>query len=137
VNVASRLLSDLLPAVQTKAEEAVNLCRKRGIEPLIYCTYRSSEEQNELFAQGRTKPGRIVTNARGGLSWHQWRRAIDVVPLLHGKPLWVYRPTDPHWTGMVEVFKLCGWEWAGDWKGFREFVHFQITDGFKLEDMPK
>src|SRR5687768_1545080 len=39
--------------------------------------YRSIEYQNELYAQGRTKPGPIVTHAVGGRSYHNYRLAVD------------------------------------------------------------
>ena len=39
---------------------------------------RTIAEQDELYAQGRTKPGKIVTNAKGGKSNHNSGLAIDV-----------------------------------------------------------
>ena len=52
-----------------------------GIRPLIYCGRRTFEEQLALFAQGRTKPGRIVTKARPGESYHNYGLAFDWVPV--------------------------------------------------------
>ena len=49
-----------------------------GLRPVVTETRRSFDRQNELFAQGRTAPGRIVTNARAGDSPHQYGLAADV-----------------------------------------------------------
>ena len=52
-----------------------------GIQPLIYCGFRSFEEQNALYAIGRGKPGKIVTKARAGESYHNYGLAFDWVPV--------------------------------------------------------
>ena len=128
--MASRSLDDLLPAVKAKADEFCRLCREHGMEVLIYCTYRSDEEQNGLYAQGRSKPGKIVTNVRGGESWHNYRRAFDFVPLVAGKPAWddtnLYRKA-----GVIA--ESVGLEWAGRWAGkLKETAHCQDTGGLTL-----
>lgn len=63
-------------------------CLQEGLDILIYCGYRSSDEQNTLYRQGRETSGKIVTNARGGQSFHNYGRAIDFVPLKNGKANW-------------------------------------------------
>ena len=59
-----------------------------GIQPLIYCGFRSFEEQSALYAKGRTSGGRIVTKAKAGESYHNYGLAFDWVPV---KPT----PKDP------------------------------------------
>ena len=54
--IASRSVDDLVPAVKAKALKFVSACSEQGIDILIYCTYRDEESQNDLYAQGRTKP---------------------------------------------------------------------------------
>ena len=53
--------------------------RSRSITVAISETLRSAAEQDALYAQGRTKPGNIVTNAKGSSykSQHQWGIAFD------------------------------------------------------------
>ena len=51
------------------------------ITPLIYCGRRTMEEQSGLYAKGRTKPGKIVTKAKPGQSYHNYGLAFDWVPL--------------------------------------------------------
>lgn len=131
--MASRSLDDLLPVVKRKAEEFRKLCADQGMDILIYCTYRSPEEQNGLYAQGRSKPGKVVTNARGGESWHNHRCAFDFVPLVAGKPAWsdtnLYRKA-----GVIA--ESVGLEWAGRWTGsLRETAHCQYTGGLPLAQL--
>lgn len=91
---------------------------------MVYCTYRSAEEQDALFASGRTVPGPILTNARGGESSHQKRIAWDAVPTQNGKPLW---SDEQKFAVMGEVAEELGIKWAGRWRGkLREMCHFEV-----------
>lgn len=56
-------------------------CLAKNLLVYIYCGYRSTKEQDELYKVGRETPGSKVTNARGGQSFHNYGRAIDWVPL--------------------------------------------------------
>ena len=126
----SRSLDELLPPVATAARAALAECEAKGLSVLVTCTYRSGDEQNALFAQGRTKPGQIVTNARAFQSLHQFRVALDIVPLVHGKPEW--DGSNPVWHQIAAIFKAHGFEWGWDWKRFREMPHFQMTNGYPI-----
>jgi peptidoglycan LD-endopeptidase CwlK len=134
--VNSRKIEDLHPAVQVKCRRFLAECEKSGIDVIITSTYRDAESQNALYAQGRTLPGNIVTNARSGQSWHNWCVAFDVVPLRNGKPVWGTSGKDGElWQSIGAVGRACGLEWAGDWKGkLIEFAHFQYTGGLSLAD---
>jgi len=131
--ISSRNLSDLHPYVQELAHQHILLCYEHEIDLLVYCTYRDAEDQNRLYAQGRTAPGPIVTNARGGDSMHNWRLAYDCVALVGGKPQW----SDDSMLDTVGVLgEMAGLEWAGRWKGrLREKVHFQYTGGLTVADL--
>ena len=131
--MASRSLSDLHPRVREMCMKWIDACKEAGIDVLVYCTYRSPEEQNELYAQGRTKPGNVVTNARGNESFHNFRLAFDFVPLVGGKPQWndtnLYRKAGI----LAETFGL---EWAGRWTGkLRETAHCQYSGGLTLAEL--
>lgn len=131
----SRKIEDLHPHVQKLCREFLEQCEAEGIEILITSTYRDHESQAELYAQGRTKPGKIVTNAKPGQSWHNWRVAFDVVPLRHGKPVWNTTGDDGLlWQRVGAIGESVGLEWAGRWQRFREFAHFQYTGGLTLAD---
>ena len=102
---------------------------------LIVSTLRTFEEQDELYAIGRTKAGRKVTNAKGGQSIHNYGLAIDFALLIDGKTAsWEDlkdfdgdRKAD--WLEVVEVFEKAGWEWGGRWKSFTDKPHLQKTFG--------
>lgn len=129
--MASRKLSDLHPTLQPIAEQFLEACRLAGLDILITCTYRSGAEQNALYEQGRTKPGAKVTNAKAGQSSHNFElngkpasKAFDIVPLVGGKPMWSSK--HPSWAAAGAIGKRLGLEWAGEWKTFKEFPHFQL-----------
>ncbi len=131
--IASRKVEDLNPIVQHMCAAHVTACIQAGIELLITCTYRDNEEQDHLYAIGRTLPGKKVTNARGGQSFHNYRLAYDVVPMRFGKPVWGTTGEDGKlWAKVGELGQQCGLEWAGNWKTFKEYPHFQFRDGHPL-----
>jgi len=132
--MASRLIIDLLPDVGQKATRWLDVCRLRGTDPLVYCTWRGPSEQDALYAQGRTAPGPKVTMAKAWQSWHQMRRAWDAVPMQSGKCMWRYDSISPDWQTMIDVADELGIEWAGRWKRFRESCHWQVTGGLTLAE---
>jgi peptidoglycan L-alanyl-D-glutamate endopeptidase CwlK len=137
--INSRKIEDLHPKVQEMARKFLERCKAEGIDILVTCTYRDHEAQNSLYALGRTvltsggQKVRKVTNARGGQSFHNYRLAFDVVPLRNGKPVWGTAGADIHlWMRVGNIGEEAGLEWAGRWKRFREFPHFQYTGGHSL-----
>ena len=131
--INSRSLDDLVPPAKQRAQAFVEAAKAKGIDLLVTSTYRDNESQAALYAQGRTTPGDVVTNARPGQSWHNYRCALDVVALVNGKPSW--NKKDPIWQKIGEIGKSCGLEWAGDWVTFKEFPHFQYTGGMTLAQL--
>lgn len=130
----SRHIEDLHVIVQEKCKAHIAACAVAGIQLIITSTYRDEAEQAALYAQGRTTPGRIVTRAKPGQSMHNYRLAYDVVPLRNGKPVWgTTAPEDKAlWLKVGELGVAQGLEWAGNWKKFREYPHFQYTGGHPL-----
>lgn len=126
-----RKLEELDPKVQAAAQAAKDECKALGLDFVVTCTYRSGEEQSALYAQGRTKPGLIVTNAKAGQSFHQFRVALDLYPIVNGKPD-LNGVALKTWKAVAAVFKKYGFEWAWEWKSFREMPHFQMTGGHPL-----
>ena len=133
--INSRDLNDLLPQVKAKVEVFIDACKAAGIDILVTSTYRDTESQDALFAQGRTTPGKIVTNARGGESFHNFRCAVDIVPLVNGKPDW--DGSHAVWKEVGRLGKESGLEWAGEWVHFKELAHFQYTGGLTLVQLRK
>ena len=131
--INSRSLDDLLPQAKTRVEAFIASAKAQGIDLLVTSTYRDNASQEALYAQGRTAPGKVVTNARAGQSYHNYRCAVDVVPIRAGKPVWDAK--DAVWQQVGALGKAAGLEWAGDWKRFRELAHFQYTGGLTLAQL--
>jgi peptidoglycan L-alanyl-D-glutamate endopeptidase CwlK len=143
--MSSRRLTDLDHDVYLLAERALLAWEARKLNVLIYCTYRSEEEQAALYAQGRAslnivnkmrkdcglysisekENSRKVTNAKAGQSMHNKRRAFDCVPLIAGKPQW--SKSSAIWQEVGAIGESVGLEWAGRWRTFCEYPHFQLS----------
>lgn len=134
--MASRNLDDLAPELRIKCLDTIHACKQASIDLAIICTYRSADEQDQLYAQGRTIRGPVVTNARGGQSAHNQAvngkpasAAFDCVPIVNGKPVWSTWGSDKQlWQTIGRIGKAQGLIWAGDWKGHLvEYGHFQLA----------
>lgn len=111
----------------------------------LFMGLRMFEEQDELYAQGRTKPGNIVTNARGGDSWHNYGLAADyVLDGMIDKPgiQWSWNiKTDLNrdgvndWSQMAGIAILHRLEPGYFWKKFPDVPHIQKCFGLKLVDV--
>ena len=129
--INSRSISDLHPKVAAMCSEFINRCKNEDIDVIITSTYRDAASQNELYAQGRTKPGKKVTNAKAGQSFHNWRVAFDFCPIVNGKCQW---NDTALFTRCGEIAESVGLEWAGRWVKFKELAHCQYTGGLRLAD---
>ncbi|MCE5314048.1 MAG: M15 family metallopeptidase [Armatimonadota bacterium] len=101
-----------------------------GIKVILTDGYRSIEQQDALYAKGRTKPGKIVTNARGGFSWHNFGNAADYAFVVNGKVTW-----DGPWATFGKIARQCGLEWGGTFKSIIDRPHVQWTRGKTLAQM--
>jgi len=134
--INSRSLDDLIPQAKEKVDAFIAECHANGIDLLVTSTYRDNDSQAALYAQGRTTPGNIVTNAKAGESFHNYRCAVDVVPLVNGKAVWNTSGEDGKlWEKVGEIGEKNGLEWAGRWKSFKEMAHFQYTGGLTLAQL--
>ncbi len=129
-------LEGLQPVIKAAAEALIERSYARGVQIIITQGLRTIAEQDALYAQGRTKPGSIVTNARGGYSNHNFGWAIDFALLLpDGRTVsWdTLRDDDkdslPDWSEVVEEAKKLGFEWGGDWRTFKDLPHLQMVFG--------
>jgi len=129
--IASRKITDLLPEAATKCQAFITLCQNKGIDVIITSTYRDLESQHALYEHGRTTPGRIVTNADAGQSFHNYQVAFDFAPIINGKPAW---DDTELFAQCGEIAESLGLEWAGRWEKFREMAHCQYTKGLTLHD---
>ena len=85
---------------------------------------RTFAEQDDLYAKGRTKPGAIVTQARGGESNHNYGLAVDLCPFTSDKPDW--NAPMAVWAAIGAAAASHGLEWGGQWKKFLDKPHVQL-----------
>jgi hypothetical protein len=83
-----KVFDGLQPDFKEKVIRWYEECKEEGIKILVYCGYRSNEDQEKLYKQGRSVKGKKVTNARAGQSFHNYGRAIDFVPVKNGESSW-------------------------------------------------
>lgn len=95
-------------------------------ELVITCTRRSVEEQQMLYAQGRTKPGQIVTQIDGVTKKSNHNldpaRALDFAVVVNGKISWdpaVYEEPGR----LAETYGLV---WGGRWKSLPDYPHVEL-----------
>ena len=119
----------------------INTRLPKGIRLRFSQTLRTFAEQDALYAQGRTTKGKIVTNAKGGQSIHNYGLAFDIVLLydLDGNGTFETASWDENkdfdkngkkdWFEVVDFFKSKGWSWGGDFKSLYDSPHFEKTYG--------
>lgn len=128
--IDSRDINDLHPTLQRGAKELIS--RMSGTYSVgISSTYRCSNFQDYIYQQGRTRPGSIVTNARGGESIHNYRLAFDIyknIPNQSYSDINFFKKAGQIWIEMGGV-------WGGSWKDFVDMPHFEYTGGLTLKDL--
>lgn len=128
-DVVMRGIDKLHPELQVCVNKFLSECKKQGLNVLVTETLRTLEEQEELYAQGRTKPGNIVTNARGYQSPHAWGVAFDFCRNEKGRE---YDNSDGFFEFVGEIAKTIfdGTEydlfWGGDFKSFVDKPHIEM-----------
>lgn len=137
----SRSLNDLHPQVRIMAKQLIKQAKCVGIPLTVTFTLRSFETQAILYAQGRTAPGRIVTNARAGHSYHNYGLALDVVPTeLLALPKWgdtvdCQARANDLWSKVGAIGKAIGFRWGGDFTRFKDRPHFEWSGELTLADL--
>jgi peptidoglycan LD-endopeptidase CwlK len=127
-------IATLHPKAREKAREfmalAVPAMQAHSLVVKIIGGLRTFNEQDALYAQGRTVPGRIVTNARGGYSNHNFGTAFDCA-LFRGP---CYLDDDSAYAELGKIGQSVGLEWGGSWK-FSDEPHFQLPTGLTMAQM--
>ena len=112
----------LHPDLQVKAEELIEECKAKGIFIIVTQALRTKEEQDGLYAQGRTKPGKIVTKVKYPHSMHCWGLAFDIAVIRGGQAVW----DTAAYATPGQIGESIGLEWGGRWKEFPDAPHFQM-----------
>lgn len=120
----------LYPAFARRVQKGIQAAKAAGIPIELFETYRTPFRQQELYEQGRTTKGRIVTNAQAGYSWHNYGLAIDVVMRVDGKFDWSH---ELYFHDAAQYFEAQGLHWAGH-SGF-ELVHYQLPIDLDIHEV--
>jgi hypothetical protein len=115
----------LMPELRALAEKGIAGARRAGYPVYIFEGFRSPIRQDYLYAQGRTKKGRIVTNAQAWESWHQYGMAFDIAFKRYGKWSWDFNPQE-----VTRFFEPLGLVWGGP----RDGPHYQWTRRLKISE---
>lgn len=122
-DVTKRRIQTLHPKIREMATAFILDAQSQGIKLRVTSALRTFAEQRELYNQGRSTPGRKVTNATPGRSWHNYGLALDVVEIKEGAVLW----DNPNWPRIGQIGKKHGFEWGGDWTSFQDKPHFEYS----------
>lgn len=140
VNVET-LPAELHPIVAEKVGILLEKTAEREITILITDDYRSFEEQDKLYDKGRRTPGQVVTHAEGGESYHNFGLAVDfALQLENGNVIWNTEYDgngngQSDWFEVAEIAKELGFQWGGDWHGFKDYPHLQMDFGLTINDL--
>lgn len=120
-------LAKVNPALAEKVRAAADGLAASGTFLLVVSGLRTAAEQDALYAQGRSAPGHIVTNARAGYSMHNYGLAVDVVPYLSGSSGQLnWRANTAQFRAMVAALEAQDLIWGGSWKSLPDDDHFQM-----------
>jgi peptidoglycan LD-endopeptidase CwlK len=119
---SEKTIATLQPEIQGLARSLVQKAAAAGITIKIISGLRTYAEQDALYAQGRTKPGKKVTNAKGGYSNHNFGLAFDV-GVFKGT---AYMPESPDYAKIAPLGKSLGLAWGGDWKNPKDLPHYEL-----------
>ena len=123
----SNKLDQLATPFRDKVKQVIEQLKVMGINVIPTSCYRSIEEQDKLYAQGRTASGDIVTKAKGGQSPHNFRLACDLCPVNpKDGSLWWTAPDDV-WHAMHEIGEQLGLNGGWDWN-FKDAPHYEDKD---------
>jgi peptidoglycan L-alanyl-D-glutamate endopeptidase CwlK len=108
---------------------ADNMYRDFEEELIVLQGLRTYEQQNIIWEQGRGTPGKIVTNAKGGYSWHNFGVAADLAPLNRDQSI-DWNSSHPQWKRMEDAGTAIGLTSGAHWRRIVDAPHFQITGSF-------
>jgi peptidoglycan L-alanyl-D-glutamate endopeptidase CwlK len=135
----SRKIEDLDSRIGLTAVAFLDACKAQGLPVILTHTRRTLEEQAQLYAQGRTVPGMVVTRAKPGQSPHNYGLAFDVVFLDLSTPnpsdiTWDVPGRDDEWEAIGKIGESLGLAWGGRFSR-PDRPHFEHPDWKRLADV--
>lgn len=132
----SRLIADLHPQLQPLCQQFLDNCAHAGIKVGLNCTYRSNAEQDVAYAQGRSAPGPVITNAKAGQSAHNFVLS-DGTPASCAFDFFIYAPDGKHldwdakdatWQKVLKIGEALGLVSGSQWKSIKDNPHMELAD---------
>lgn len=124
--LVSRDIALLREDVEINCRKWLELCGEAGLNVLVTCTVRDKEYQEYLYAQGRTRPGSVITNGRTP-TFHSDKVgcAFDFCKNVRGHEY----DDNAFFVKAAAIAKGLGFSWGGDWKSFPDKPHIQWDNG--------
>ena len=129
-------LGEVHPLLSSKIQQLDSILSAEEIEIQVIQGLRSWQTQATLYAQGRTAPGSIVTNAPPGYSWHQFGLAVDCCPATAFDPNGAFIPdwnaSHPTWKSMIAKGEALGLYSGSQFCHLKDMPHFQLVGRFAV-----
>lgn len=124
-NISEERLSEVHPELARRVRKLAEKCEANGIILRVTQGLRTWDQQDLLYAQGRTTEGKIVTNAPGGYSMHQYALSVDVVPADPNFPVFTpdWHSMDSRWQQVLLLAKTCHLAEGAEWRTFPDRPH--------------
>ena len=124
-NISESRLQELHPELARRVRKLSDKCQANGIELRVSQGLRTWDQQDALYAQGRTEPGPIVTNAPGGHSLHNFGLSADIVPADPHFPVFTpdWNAMDSRWQQVLMLAKTCQLSEGAQWRTFPDRPH--------------
>jgi peptidoglycan L-alanyl-D-glutamate endopeptidase CwlK len=122
-----KLLSQVNPSLASAAWNIIEAAQQSGYTLVVAEGYRTVQKQNEYYAQGRTKPGNIITYKKGGESKHNTGEAVDFDFVINGVQS---NASGNNWNFIGNLARQLGLTWGGDWKSFKDLRHVEMPEGY-------
>jgi len=119
-------LSEVHPKLADRVRSLSDALETVNITIRITQGLRTWGEQDTLYAQGRTAPGSVVTNAKGGYSAHNFGYAVDFVCMNAALPDW--NRNDAQWQGVLLEAQKHGLAEGASWRTFPDYPHLYLQE---------
>lgn len=122
-------LGEVYPELARRVREVAGMLGSLNMYIRIAQALRTWPQQTELYNQGRTTAGKIVTHAKAGESYHNYGLAVDFVPMKDGIPIW--DRSHPCYAKTIELAQSLGLVSGSCWPEPKtDFPHLQLTGQF-------
>lgn len=141
MNQSGSFPTEIHPIVEERSNQLIQQSAEKGIVIVLTDGFRSAEDQDRLYEKGRSSEGNIVTNAKGGESYHNFGLAVDfAIQVPSGNIIWDMQYDGngngvADWMEVVEMAKVLGFEWGGDWVGFKDYPHLEMNFGLTIAQL--